>query len=44
GADGVIVGSAIIDLISKNLDDRERMLREIYEMVRKMKNAAGGSR
>lgn len=44
GADGVIVGSAIIDLISKNLDDREGMLQEIYEMVRKMKNAAGGSR
>ena len=37
GADGVIVGSAIIDIISENLDDRDRMLQRIHEMVKLMK-------
>ncbi|MDI6702872.1 tryptophan synthase subunit alpha [Methanothermobacter wolfeii] len=39
GADGVIVGSAIIDIISENLDDRDRMLQRIHEMVKLMKKA-----
>jgi tryptophan synthase alpha chain len=42
GADGVIVGSAIIDVISGNLGDRELMLQRIHEMVGTLK-AAGGS-
>jgi len=37
GADGAIVGSAIVDLIAGNLGNREKMLREIRGYVRRMK-------
>ena len=39
GADGVIVGSAIIDLLAANLDDRGKALREIEDYVSRMKSA-----
>lgn len=39
GADGTIVGSAIVDLISKNVNNKKNMLNEIYNYVRSMKNA-----
>ena len=37
GADGAIVGSAIVNIISKNLGDKEKMLNEVYEYVKSMK-------
>ncbi len=39
GADGAIVGSAIIDLLAKNLEDREMALQAISTYTREMKNA-----
>ncbi|MFQ5711034.1 MAG: tryptophan synthase subunit alpha [Candidatus Geothermarchaeales archaeon] len=39
GADGAIVGSAIIDLLAANLDDEKKALREIGEYVSRMKSA-----
>jgi tryptophan synthase alpha chain len=39
GADGVIVGSAVIDLIKKNIGKEERMLRAVGEYAAKMKKA-----
>jgi tryptophan synthase alpha chain len=39
GADGVIVGSAIVAIVEKNLDDPVRMERELREYVTRMKNA-----
>lgn len=37
GADGAIVGSAIVDLIANNLSRRRHMVREIEAYVKKMK-------
>ncbi|MCK4852518.1 MAG: tryptophan synthase subunit alpha, partial [Candidatus Omnitrophica bacterium] len=49
-ADGVIVGSAIIDVLERNLGDREKMVREIERFaaslaraVHGVKNAGDGS-
>lgn len=39
GADGAIVGSAIVDLIAKNLKNKEQMLEDIYNYVYNMKEA-----
>ena len=39
GADGVIIGSAIIDLIAKNINNREKMLNDIGAYVMSMKDA-----
>lgn len=39
GADGAIVGSAIVDLIARNLNNRQKMLDEIYNFIRVMKNS-----
>ena len=39
GADGAIVGSAIVDLIAKNITNKEKMLSEIYTYVKRMKDA-----
>ena len=39
GADGVIVGSAIIDLIAKNINNREKMLNDIGAYIKTMKDA-----
>ncbi|MBC7100858.1 tryptophan synthase subunit alpha [Methanothermobacter tenebrarum] len=39
GADGAIVGSAIIDIIAKNLDNQEKILKEIAKFTKKMKKA-----
>lgn len=39
GADGTIVGSAIVDLIAKNLANKEKMLQDIYNYVAEMKSA-----
>ena len=39
GADGAIVGSAIVDLISKNLNKKEKILFDIESYVKAMKNA-----
>lgn len=36
---GVIVGSAIVNIIQKNLDDKEKMLSELENFARKMKDA-----
>ncbi len=37
GADGAIVGSAIVDLIGKNLDDKDKMLKEVGDFVKELK-------
>jgi tryptophan synthase alpha chain len=39
GADGAIVGSAIINLIAKNVGNKKKMLHNIGNYVRSMKNA-----
>jgi tryptophan synthase alpha chain len=39
GADGIIVGSAIVDIVERNTGDREAMERELKEYVIQMKNA-----
>jgi tryptophan synthase alpha chain len=39
GADGVIVGSAFINIVSRNLQNRELMLLELEETTRKLKEA-----
>ncbi|MAE43217.1 tryptophan synthase subunit alpha [Candidatus Woesearchaeota archaeon] len=39
GADGAIVGSAIIDLIENNIANKEKMLNEIYKYANIMKTA-----
>jgi tryptophan synthase alpha chain len=39
GADGVVVGSAITEIYSKNLEDPYRKLPEILEFARSMKAA-----
>ena len=39
GADGAIVGSAIVEFIGKNLKDKKKMLGEIQSYVKEMKNA-----
>lgn len=41
GADGVIVGSAIVKIIERNVSDKEKMVHEIGEFVRGMKEAVG---
>ena len=40
GLDGVIVGSAVVEVIEKNLSDRKKMLHELENFVKKMKEAA----
>ncbi|MFH1126914.1 MAG: tryptophan synthase subunit alpha [archaeon] len=42
GADGVIVGSAIVKIIERNLSDKKKMIREIGDFVREMKKALRG--
>jgi tryptophan synthase alpha chain len=39
GADGAIVGSAIVDLIAKNINNKKKMLDKIDSYVKAMKNA-----
>jgi tryptophan synthase alpha chain len=39
GAEGAIVGSAIIDIIAQNLNQKEKMLEEIGDYTRKLKEA-----
>ncbi|MDD2665532.1 MAG: tryptophan synthase subunit alpha [Methanocellales archaeon] len=39
GADGAIVGSALVNIIAQNKDDEEKMLREIREFVSQLKEA-----
>ena len=39
GADGAIVGSAIVDLIRKNLGKKEKMLNEIVDFSRELKRS-----
>lgn len=39
GADGAIVGSAFVNLIAKNLGDRQKMLREIEQLGKTLKAA-----
>jgi len=39
GADGAIVGSAIVDLIAKNLGNKKRMLEAVEGYVRELKTA-----
>ena len=39
GADGVIVGSAFVDIIARNLKDERRMLRELGQFARRLKVA-----
>ncbi|WP_456419913.1 tryptophan synthase subunit alpha [Methanocaldococcus infernus] len=36
-ADGAIVGSAIVKIVEKNLNDKEKMLKEIEDFVRELK-------
>ena len=37
GADGAIVGSAIVDIIDRNIGARDKMIREVGRYVRRMK-------
>ncbi len=37
GADGAIVGSAVVDVLARNLDNPERMIRQVASYVRRMK-------
>ena len=37
GADGAIVGSAIVEIVGKNLKDKKKMLKEIEEFVKGLK-------
>jgi tryptophan synthase alpha chain len=39
GADGVIVGSAFVNIIHKHQDDVEKMLEELEALARKLKEA-----
>ncbi|ODS40801.1 tryptophan synthase subunit alpha [Candidatus Altiarchaeales archaeon WOR_SM1_SCG] len=39
GVDGVIVGSAIVNIIGENLGDKEKMLFGLKNFARKMKDA-----
>jgi tryptophan synthase alpha chain len=39
GADGAIVGSAFINIIEKNLDNKKKMLSELEKFVKKLKGA-----
>ncbi|UCE74934.1 MAG: tryptophan synthase subunit alpha, partial [Methanomassiliicoccales archaeon] len=39
GADGIIIGSAIIDVIKRNLSDFNKMEQELVEFVSSIKNA-----
>ena len=39
GADGVIIGSKIVELIERNLNNREKMLSEISSFLTEIKNA-----
>lgn len=39
GADGAIVGSALVNIIAQNKDEEEKMLREIREFVARLKEA-----
>ncbi|MBI3027030.1 tryptophan synthase subunit alpha [Candidatus Woesearchaeota archaeon] len=39
GSDGAIVGSAIVDLIAKNINSKDKMLSKIYYYVKGMKEA-----
>lgn len=41
GADGVIVGSAIVKIIERNLSDKKKMIKELSEFVKEMKKAVG---
>jgi tryptophan synthase alpha chain len=41
GADGIIVGSAIVNLVETHAEDREGMAREIRGYVREMREALG---
>ena len=41
GADGVIVGSAIVKIIEENLKDKDKMLDEIRGFIVKLKKATG---
>jgi tryptophan synthase alpha chain len=43
GADGVIVGSAIIKIIETNLENKEKMLSQISEFITEMKQAIAGA-
>ena len=37
GADGAIVGSAVVDILARNLSNRSKMIREVGSFVRQMK-------
>jgi len=39
GADGAIVGSAIVDIIAKNIVNEKKMLRDMHNFVAKLKDA-----
>lgn len=43
GADGVIVGSAIVDLVERHLDDHDAMEHALKQYVFHMKDAVGKS-
>jgi tryptophan synthase alpha chain len=44
GADGVIVGSAIVDIIERTMHNPDAMEQELAGFISRMKQAAGGSR
>jgi tryptophan synthase alpha chain len=44
GADGVIVGSAIVDIIERTIHDPDAMEQELAGFIGRMKRAAGSFR
>jgi len=44
GADGVIIGSKIVQLIEENLGNSEKLLGEISKFIRQVKKAIGNQR
>ncbi len=43
GANGVIVGSAIVEIIERHVGDAKGMERELSDYIVRMKAAVGGS-
>ncbi len=39
GADGIIIGSKLVGLIEQNLDDKKKMLSEIFAFLKEVKKA-----
>jgi tryptophan synthase alpha chain len=41
-ADGIIIGSAIVNIVERNLKDKRRLLRQVYEFAKAVRGALEG--